>query len=339
MQLFSFRNRTLLRRIGIALLIVLLVLAIIAAALLIYLQRYLVYGKDGAYFDFSRESLQAQAGSAETSDPVQYDFSGMQLIETAPQEDVIAASSGVLSGYYITAGQLSDPDAVLSACEALEPCALMFDAKDGVGNFYYSSSISDQGPESTNALDTIVPALKAQGFYLIARISAFRDRSFALENISCGLPLSSGALWMDSIGCYWLDPLDDAVQVRLSRICAELFSLGFDEVVLTNFYFPDGDGIVYEAENGTDDVIAQSAKRIRDALKGSGTVSFQVTQEQVALDPGSGRLYLQTDNAQLVDSMQTACAAYLSDPAAQLVFLTDSHDTRFAACGQLRALE
>ena len=49
MPFFSFRNRNFLRRIGLGILILLLILVLVAVGVFIYLQRFLVYGKDGVY--------------------------------------------------------------------------------------------------------------------------------------------------------------------------------------------------------------------------------------------------------------------------------------------------
>jgi len=226
---------------------------------------------------------------------------------------------------------------LLDACLAMDaPCTLLFDLKDGVGNFFYDSAVDGQGEDSRDLLSDILTQLQEEGFHLVARISALRDRTYGLNYPACGLPLSSGVLWMDEGGCYWLDPADDKVQVRLVRICAELFELGFSEVVLNNFYFPDSDQIVYPDKENADSILADTARRIRDALEGQGLVSIYLQEDQAPMDPGSGRLYFSTDDVLQLQLLQTATSLWLEDPAAQLVLLTDSRDTRFDGYSLLR---
>lgn len=335
MQLFSFRNRTILRRIGLGLLIAALVCIVLAAAGLVYCQRYLVYTKDGVHLDFSRPNLQDEARAL----PPQEDeppFTGAQIVEASPVQDAAALQEGARTGYEIPQELLSDPEALLAQLDSVEPCTLLLDAKDGLGRLFYASSITGQASGGSDALDTLVPELKKRGFYLCARVSAFRDRSFGLENVPCGLPLSSGALWMDSGGCYWLDPANDTVSARLTRIATELYGLGFDEVVFSDFYFPESDNIVYDAPEGRTAVLAAAAERLTAALDGAGVVSFELQEGQTPFSPGAGRLYMRTDDALMPAALGEAAAELLTDPESQLVFLTDSHDTRFAACGQLR---
>ena len=334
MQFLSFRNRRVLRRVLLSLLLVLLVLVLLCAATLLYLQRYLVYTKDGVHFDFSAPQVQIQPPQT----GAQYDFPAGPVAELMPEDTTPEQAEQALRGYIVPAQALDDTDALLAACDALDaPCTLLLDAKDGFGNFFYTSDISGQGDGSGNVLDALVPALKSRGFYLVARISAFRDRTFALEDTSLGLPLESGALWMDESGCYWLDPASDTVRIRLIRIATELFELGFDEVLFTDFCFPDSENIVYVTEQTTDTLLAEAASLIGGALTEDGRVSFVVTTEQAGFDPVGGRLYCQTDDVSAVQTLLGSFGPYLADPATQLVFLTDSRDTRFSEYGLLRS--
>lgn len=335
MHFLSFRNRSILRRIALILLILVLVLAIVAVGLFVYLQRYLVYGKQGVYLDFSRPPISAPE---QTDEPPAVSYPNAQIVKPEQEDTTPVVSQTVLSGFVVPHSLLQQPQALLDTCRAMEaPCTLLFDLKDGVGNFFYPSTVANQGEDSRDLLSAVLTQLQDDGFHLVARISALRDRTFGLNNPDCGLPLASGVLWMDAGGCYWLDPADDEVQVRLIRICSELFELGFSEVVLSNFYFPTSEQIVYHSEEDPQAILSTTAKRIRDALEGKGLVSIQLQEEQAVMDPGTGRLYYLTDEARSVQTLLDAAAVWLSDPASQLVFLTDSRDTRFEGYSLLRS--
>lgn len=334
MPFFSFRNRNFLRRIGLFILILILVLTLAAVGVFIYLQRFLVYGKDGVYLDFSRPPIAEQQPQQQPD----LTFPNTQIVQPDPEDLPKEVSTTVLSGYVVPHDVLQQPQVLLDACLAMDaPCTLLFDLKDGVGNFFYDSAVDGQGEDSRDLLSDILTQLQEEGFHLVARISALRDRTYGLNYPACGLPLSSGVLWMDEGGCYWLDPADDKVQVRLVRICAELFELGFSEVVLNNFYFPDSDQIVYPDKENADSILADTARRIRDALEGQGLVSIYLQEDQAPMDPGSGRLYFSTDDVLQLQLLQTATSLWMEDPAAQLVLLTDSRDTRFDGYSLLRS--
>ena len=338
MHLFSRRNQTAFKRLLLILVIILAAGLLASVGLFFYLQRYLVYTQDGVYLDFNRDRIE-EPGPDIQEDPT-YDFSGAQIEEVELAVPGTEISSTVLSGYRVPHEMLRDPQALLAFCDSLDgPCTLLFDAKDSVGNFFFPSDVSGQGDQSGDLLSALVPVLKRRGFYLVARISAFRDRSYGLSNVSTGLPLVSGALWMDSGGCYWLDPANTSVQLRLVRMCTELFDLGFHEVVLGNFYFPNTDKIVYKAEEGRDAVVARAAADLSDALTGIGAVSFQITDNQTLFSPGSGRLYYEAEGASGLEGIFSQTDDLLEEPSAQLVFITDSHDTRFEGYGLLRTMQ
>ena len=337
MRFFSYRNKLRLKRLAVILGAVAAVALAFCAIRFIYLQRYLVFTDTGAVFDYD-QSLTSQ-GDTHTSLNLE-DFP----IEYAGLEQSQAVSSQeqpleVLSGYYITTSMLQDPAAVTAALEAAEtaPKAVMVEMKSIYGNFYYASSLAGANTASVDisAVEALIDRLAQDKTYLIARIPAFSDNNFALANQSCGLPLSSGALWMDTNGCYWLDPQDAAVQDYLVAIAAELADLGFDEVVFDQYQIPDSENIVYEGDRT--EAAAASAQTVKDMLEGYAIrVSFGSTAAGVAAV--SDRLYISNDNGAAVEGIVANLTESLTDPAAQIVFCTASRDTRFEGYGLLRPL-
>ena len=236
---------------------------------------------------------------------------------------------------------LLDIDAVNSAMAAQEtPQTVMLDLKSIYGNFYYSSGTPGAVTSSadTKAIDALIDRLAQQdGPYLIARIASLSDTNFALAHQSCGLPLRSGALWMDEHGCYWLDPMEETVQEYLASIAQELASMGFDEVVFDDFRIPESGNIIYQSELSREDAAAEAAKAIRTLLEDTPIrVSFNSSNAGVA--ESSGRIYLVTEDGSAVAGLVESLQDSLEDPAAQIVFLTPSRDTRFEGYGLLRPL-
>lgn len=337
MRIFSYRNKSRLKKALLILLCALLAAGLLFLGVFLYLQRFLVYTPDGAHLDFSGHTFLPSGQQPDDSQTGQ---------ETLPVEIVQGDSASSMarqqfSGRYLTTAMLSDPEAVQAALEEDLPEAVMLDMKSIFGNFYYASDIS--GAVAANAdlaaIRSLIETLGEKGVYLIARIPAFSDNNFALANQSSGLPLSSGALWMDANGCYWLDPTDPLVVYYLESIAAELAALGFQEVVFDQFFYPDSDHIVYPDGFSKEEALSTCAKTLVQDLSQSGIAVSFGTQEPSAAAEGS-RVYLTCSDGAEAASLAQPFSGVLDDPASQIVFITASRDTRFQSyCVLLPLLE
>ena len=339
MRIFSYRNKRLLKKtLLIALAVVLGLLALIACRF-IYLGRFVTYDSTGAHLDYNQH-LTAER----TPEPAQpdEDFSFDTVLDASEEEDASAQSSK-LTGYYITTTMLvNDIDQVRAALAQTDDYnAIMIDVKSIFGSFYYSSAIT--GAAKATVLDIkqvdqlIAELAQKKGVTLIARVPAFSDPEYALKHQSQALPLYNGALWTDEYNCYWLNPYSNDVQGYLTSIALELSGLGFDEVLFDNFYFPDSDRISW-----TGSVTKQEA-----ILDAADNLSANLLNQPLRLDLGTsdpevaayaGRVFITTNNASQIESDVTALSDALSDTASQIVYITDSRDTRFDACGAMRPL-
>lgn len=333
MRLFSYRNKLRLRSVLLTLLIVLAVLAVLAIGIFIYLQRYIVYTPTGARLDFSTHvKASPKADSAAPPNPefvIESSASGASETAKAP-------AAAKLSGFFVTSDMLADTAAVEKALAPTgSTMSVLLDVKSGFGNFFYPSALSGVSTSDSldvNAVGELIRTLAARSdVYLIARVPAFRDSNFALANQDCGLPLSSGALWMDSDSCYWLDPASDKVSSYLESIATELQGLGFDEVVFSDFCFPDSGNIAYRGDKTA--AVSEAARRLSANLADSG-IAVSFAPADAALTPYAKRLYQEADDGGGVQALVSGLS--LTDPASQLAFLTASHDTRFNDYGVLR---
>ena len=132
MPRLSYRRRLMLRKLLRVLGIVLAAAIVIGAALLLYLEPYVTYDRDGAHLSLKDpDGTGATAALPEVSDAqIVYD-------EAQPGSDRIAD----LGGVYVTTQMLRDPEAVRAALEQQGACAVLLQLKSTFGNFYYSSSI------------------------------------------------------------------------------------------------------------------------------------------------------------------------------------------------------
>ena len=75
--------------------------------------------------------------------------------------------------------------------------------------------------------------------YLVARVQCFRDPLMASGWVG-SLMTRGGNLWHDAQGVGWSSPASQQAVDYLSALCLELAEMGFDEIVLEEFYFPIG---------------------------------------------------------------------------------------------------
>lgn len=337
MKLFSYHTKMRLRKALRILGILCLIGLVLWICWLIWLQRYVVFTRDGVTFDFDRSTLHLEhkePGPQETEATTAVEI----LFQDAPQE---TQDLSPLNGVYVDTDLLqAGPDTLAGQLSALEPgTAVLLDVKSKFGNFYYTTSLSGATQSDTvdcAAMDRLIQTLQERGCYLIARLPAFRDSSFAQANPTAGLALSSGALWTDDEQCYWLDPASQAVTANLMQICRELQDTGFDEVVFTDFRIPDSGSIVYTAAASKDEILRQAAQQLASCAGQGFTVSFTGSPD-FPLPAGQTRLYL--ENVAPEQATATAEKTSASDARTQVVFLTTSRDTRFDEYGVLRRLE
>ncbi len=333
----SYRTRTRFKRFATILSVVLVLTILVWLFWLIWLDRYIKYDRHhGAVLDFSLSSTFAPPVAESvpnTKQPVRF--------EDAPRPEPSApVEQTSIRGYYIDFDVLKkDMDAVQAHIDALpKGTAVVLDVKNALGGFHYSSAVGDKHSGSVNAarFDAFLKHLSERDLHLIARLPAFRDRHYGLNHIPQGLPIKGGdgALWPDSGGCYWLKPTSDTVLNYLINIAKELRSLGFDEVVFTEFRFPDTDKIVFTADKAqaiTDAAAALVAACATDDfwVSFTGTATFPLPQ-------GNSRLYM--ENVPAADLQAIAEQVATDDPSIHLLFYASSDDTRYDNYCVLRPL-
>lgn len=234
---------------------------------------------------------------------------------------------------------LRDPEAVRAALEQQGACAVLLQLKSTFGNFYYSSSIdgAELADVDTAAVDSLIDWLSQHGYYLIAEVPAFCDTAFALANPAAALPLSSGALWMDSNGCYWLDPASETVMIYLKQIARELSSRGFREVVFSEFRFPASNSISYHSEKSGAELTQDAAQELTTFFSGSNLmISFETDDTAFPADVCTGRLYIRDVDGSKIEKFAQAYGG--AENLTELVFLVNSKDTRFDERAVLRPL-
>ncbi len=333
-----YRTRRVLNRLAAAGLVLLLLFVIAWLCWVLWLQRYVVYVDNGAKIDFSLSANEVTGITAEKPKAPQnisiFYNEGADAIDTS-------AELSQLSGYYIDSNMLQqDMQGVLLRLDKLPAgTAILVDMKGPFGSFFYPSQLSDavhSASTDVEAVASLIERIQKKGFYTIARVSSLRDRQYGDTHVSSGLyMLSRAGLWMDEGGMYWLDPTNSSTTSWISSVVLELRDMGFNEVLLSNFYFPDTDQYIFTGDKVT--ALQTAASTILSACASATfTLSFGTNDPTFALPDGRTRLYL--ENVQAANVGATAAKATMTNPEARLVFLADTGDTRFNEYSVLRSI-
>lgn len=333
-----YRYRRILNRVGTLALILVLLFVVTWVCWVVWLQRYVIYTSDGATLDFNQSSYdvigeEAVKPKAEANISIFYN-EGADAINTSNDMTL-------LNGYYITSEMFqTDFDNVMLQIERLPAgTAVMIDMKGAYGSFFYASNLGDAIQSASTNIEqvaTLVAKLHSKGFYTIARVSAFRDRNFGENHVTSGLyMLSRAGLWMDDGGMYWLDPTSATTTSWISSVVLELKEMGFNEVVLDNFYFPNSTQYIFNGDKVA--ALESAATTILSSCASSNfVISFCTNDATFRLPEGRCRLYVSGVNASGIST--TASQVTFEDKEIGLVFLSESADTRYDEYSVLRSL-
>ena len=332
-----YRTRRVLKKIGYTVLTLLIVAVLALACWFIWAGRHVVYTPDGALLRFDLDPI---VPAGETATPP--DSIGNVSIYYNEGDNAINVSTELtqMIGYYVDSTALKDIDTVKAQIQALPlEVPILVEVKSIYGNFYYSSNIADRYASAidTLAMDDLISYLRSTNRYAIAYLPALRDYYYGLHHTNHGLAVKSGGyLWADEEYCYWLDPTKEGTISYLVSEINELKALGFDEVVFSEFCFPDTNEIGFSGNRET--AIATAAQTLVTACATDRfAVSFVGQSAKFPLPEGKSRLYLLDADAAKAASLAEQTG--LENPEARLVFLTEFHDTRFDAYSVLRPLD
>ena len=280
--------------------IILGVLVVLAVAGMLYLQRYLVYTDEGVKLELppflqslrGEDSSETPGGSSSLPDPgsvsvvVEPDGSGSEPVQPGETERPT----------FVLALPVNDVVAGTAAAKLEEAGAdqLVLAVKTQDGKLAWPSGQAAAERSKVNGSQQTADALRQwnQGeVYTIARVCCFRDDSAPYFNNAMALRQGNGN-WRDELGLRWLSPAHGEAQAYIAGLCGELGALGFDEIVLEQFYFPAGGntdsinrGDRYDPASftaGLEDLLTQ----VRGAVEPYGTkVSLRIAGE--ALGEGS----------------------------------------------------
>ena len=332
-----YKTRRFLRGLATTAVVLALILVLAWIVWMLWLDRFIVYTRDGAKLDFN---LPEKVAAGEVALPPENEMTVSIYYNEGENTLNISTEMGQLYGYYITADMIeNDMDGLLAQVKKLPPqTPVMLDVKDIVGRFYFQS---DLGPLRTSMasgeLTELLRILKISNCYLIAKFPALRDYYYGLDHVSDGIFLKSGmGLWMDDDRCYWLNPKSQGTLSYIIQIITELKLMGFNEVVLDDFSIPSSEKLKFDGDRN--EALTTAAKKILETCGSERfAISFCVKNTDFQLPEGRSRIYMKNQSASELKSLAEQTA--LADPTVRLVFITDLNDTRFDDYSVMRPLD
>ena len=107
---------------------------------------------------------------------------------------------------------------------------------------------------------------------------------------------------------------------------------------MDNYLFPTSQNIVYdESERTKSMILGDTINTLQNDLNAMGLLVSTSFSSELPF-PGesvTGRLYFPLNSGANVSNVAEAHSSYVSTPNEQIVFLTESHDTRFNEYGVL----
>lgn len=198
-----------------------------------------------------------------------------------PPSSVPPAAPEPLRGIYLTgwaAGTRLDETIDYIQRHGLN--ALVIDVKDTDGRLSFAlpgTLAEDLGANagkmgSAEAVQRALGRLKDQGIYVIGRVALFQDNFLPHKRPEWAVRKSTGELWRDVAGNYWLDPTHPAVLDYHVEIAVAAAKLGFDEIQFDYIRYPSQRALGYNDAPREDriaaitDFVAAARARIQEQV-------------------------------------------------------------------------
>lgn len=246
----SYRGRSPFKKFLKIFVVIVLILAVLGAAAVVYLQQYLVISNDGVRLElpfFQHEKPEpVTTPPSFSSEPPVVVVTPVPDPEPEPEPEALRPVS-------LPAEALTDGTAVSQMEAAGGDCAL-FDMKADSGALAYASSlnlaVTAKLSAGDPALNAAITALnETEALYTVARVSCFKDHNITDYERSLSIFTNSGYRWTDPDGVRWISPTNADVRDYLTAVCVELAELGFDEILLDNAGYPS-EGSLYYIKKG-----------------------------------------------------------------------------------------
>ncbi len=335
-------------------LMIIAVLIVLAALLFNSFQKYIVYDPEGLRLElpFLTDGDESAAPGEDlplVPDTPSVNDVDAEIVVVAPDfsDTDIGAGEGLselravyISAENVSAEMLQTYAANLSGYGAE---ALLIEMKPDSGELAWASGVQTAisfGVSGRQDLREAIAALKEKDIYLVAQISVCADEYMAYRNPAIALRDTTGAIFADDSGV-WLDPYNKYLRTYVSELMAELFTFGFDEVVLSDLAHPNTEDTLIYSETSTATLdrvscIANFAKAVTkpyigtnkqvsvlcDAASLRGSLSESTGQDPAILAKFFDRLYVYSAAEFLSTDLPLLYEAVPSETAVRVVPIT-----------------
>ena len=243
----------------ITLLAMLVVIAIaLAVWLFYYLQRFIVYDKDGLRLDLSaqREEILNPGVPEQTAQPAPVPHVDVEIVVDQRDYSDIQTDAGSdlqpIHGVFVSAKDVTESTLTYYTGRMGDFDTLVLELKAADGFLRWRSGVAAADSFAVNGtleLPELLAPLKENGVYLVAQISALTDNAMAERNAPIALKNAvTGQAFTDASGRSYLDPYSDSTRSYLLALIAELQRIGFDEVLLSGMNCPDSDALQFSKQ-------------------------------------------------------------------------------------------
>ena len=230
---------------------VLAVLIVLSVWLFYFLQRYIVYDKDGLRLDLSaqKESILQSDSTEEPGHVPSLPSVDVEIVVDEKDYSEVTTSAGTdlqaMRAVFIPAAELTENTLKYYSGGLGDFNALVLELKGPDGYLHWHSGVSAADSFAVNGsleIADYLSVLKEKGIYLTAQLSMLTDAAMAVRNSPLALKNSAtGAALTDGKGSYWLDPYSEGTRSYYLALLTELKALGFDEILCSDFVCPDNE--------------------------------------------------------------------------------------------------
>ena len=228
------------------------ILILTAAWMFTYLQRFLVYDKDGLELVMPSEQSSRLPASDGTPQHINVPKVDVEIVVDRTDYSSVETSAGEdltpLHALLVPAKEITESNLDYYGLGIGDFNAVVLELKGADGFLRYKSGIplaESYGVNGDFDISAALGKLKSKDVYLIAQISALVDETMAVRNGPIALKNAVTGSPFQNSGGAWLDPYDDTVRTYLTDLMTELADLGFDEVLLTGLYCPDSENLQF----------------------------------------------------------------------------------------------
>lgn len=235
----------------------LVVLCVIAAFVLFYLQKNLAFTPDGMQLKLPFTDNTINFGGGKSEDVplvVEQEEQSTDAVKPEEKEEPKVPETPAVPEYetrvensvFLPRDVVLDPVKLDTAITALDgtqinTVILEVKAESGLLSFHASSELAADVEINTTdnaVLTAALTKIKDKGLQAVAQMSAFRDNRMAKRNQPLACRTKKKVIWLDRNNITWLNPYIPEARGYLTSLISDLYAIGFREVLLTNISFP-----------------------------------------------------------------------------------------------------